>query len=79
MKPAYRHGGKKIAFVYPESTHGVLTSCTADTQQPIRRFENQARLAERSCAKARSWVRRYWPPNRWLMVQTMEPRLPNPN
>ena len=41
-------GGKKVAFVHPESTHGVLIELYELTpNEPIRRFENQARLAER--------------------------------
>ena len=41
-------GGKKIAFIHPESTHGVLIELYELTpNEPIRRFENQARLADR--------------------------------
>jgi methylmalonyl-CoA/ethylmalonyl-CoA epimerase len=46
--PRIGTGGKQIAFVHPESTHGVLIELYELTpNEPIRRFENQLRLADR--------------------------------
>lgn len=41
-------GGKRVAFVHPESTQGVLIELYELTpNEPIRRYENQIRLADR--------------------------------
>ena len=41
-------GGKKIAFVHPESTHGVLVELYELTgNEPIHRLEHRASLADR--------------------------------
>jgi methylmalonyl-CoA/ethylmalonyl-CoA epimerase len=46
--PRIGTGGKQIAFVHPESTHGVLVELYELTpNEPIRRLENEASLADR--------------------------------
>jgi methylmalonyl-CoA/ethylmalonyl-CoA epimerase len=46
--PRIGTGGKQIAFVHPESTHGVLIELYELTaNEPARRLENQESLADR--------------------------------
>ena len=46
--PIIGTGGKKVAFVHPESTHGVLIELYELTpQEPLRRLERQMGLADR--------------------------------
>src|SRR4030067_104365 len=46
--PMIGTGGKKIAFIHPESTHGVLVELYELTQlEPVIRLERAVSLAER--------------------------------
>jgi methylmalonyl-CoA/ethylmalonyl-CoA epimerase len=52
--PKIGTGGKQIAFVHPESTHGVLVELYELTpQEPVRRLDLQRRLAERVMQESR--------------------------
>jgi methylmalonyl-CoA/ethylmalonyl-CoA epimerase len=47
-QPRIGTGGKKIAFVHPEATHGVLVELYELTpSEPVRRLANQMGLADR--------------------------------
>jgi methylmalonyl-CoA/ethylmalonyl-CoA epimerase len=47
-QPRIGTGGKKVAFVHPESTHGVLVELYELTpNEPVRRLANQLGLADR--------------------------------
>lgn len=52
--PKIGTGGKQIAFIHPESTHGVLVELYELTPlEPNRRLERQRRLAERVMQESR--------------------------
>jgi len=51
-QPKIGTGGKKVAFIHPESTHGVLVELYELTpQEPHRRLERARGLADRALAE----------------------------